>query len=281
MANGWDQRVCLAAAFFIAERTGADRSAIQVVQIPEDEEGAPGQKVELICSIGGEEVALEHTQVESFEQQIQDGHHINDFIRNVTGRLTKGLPAGTFTLGVATDAMNGLTGTKGDEAAAELAAWIDENVQAIVNGYDYEDPTSHSRPIEAGIEGRIWFRPGEAPRTLQFARATPDPLEEKRVERIKKAYDTKLPKLSAESEKGRSRCLVLENCDNSLGNSMLIRSAALIAAKDYHDTQPEWLMLVETDIKPAEWLVLASNGEWPEFDPSESTPIEIPEDLNP
>lgn len=102
-----------------------------------------------------------------------------------------------------------------------------------------------------------------------------------RVERIKTAYAEKLPKLAAEVDYGRSRCLVLENRDPSLGNSMLIRTAASIAAKEFLDVFPEWLLLVETDVKPAEWMVLACGGEWPEFDTSEFTPLEIPTTLNP
>jgi hypothetical protein len=54
MAARWDQRVCLAAAFLIADRVSADRSSVDVLEVPETEIENQGQKVELICSVGGE-----------------------------------------------------------------------------------------------------------------------------------------------------------------------------------------------------------------------------------
>lgn len=280
MTARWDQRVCLAAAFLIADRISADRATVDVVEIPEAETGNQGKKVELICSVGGEKVAFEHTQIESYENEIRDGCHISAFMGGVAEQLTEDLPAGTFTMGVTTDVVLGLTGKPAKEAAAELAAWIEGNSKAMADGYNHEDPATHSRLVDAPIEGRIWFRPGDAPGKLGFARSTPDALEKERAERIQTAYESKLPKLAAEREKGRSRCLVFENRDLSLGNAMLIRSSAKLALTDHQDLEPEWLLLVDTAVDPAEWLVLAQSGEWSEFDPSEFCPIEIPKTLD-
>jgi hypothetical protein len=194
----------------------------------------------------------------------------------IAKQLAEELLAGTFTLGVATDVVLGLTGNPAEKAAAELAAWIDQNARALADGYNNEDRATHSLLLDAPIEGRIWFRPGDPPVKLGFARSTLDGLEEERAQRIKTAYESKLPKLSTELEKGGTRCLVFENRDMSLGNAMLNRWAAKTALIDHRDTEPEWLLLVDTSVDPAEWLVLAHSGDWPEFDPSEFSLIEIP-----
>lgn len=280
MAARWDQRVCLAAAFLIADRVAADRSSVDVLEVPEAEMENQGQKVELICSVGGERVAFEHTQIESYENEIRDGHHISVFMSRVTKQLAEELPAGTLTLGVPTDVVLGLTGNAAKKAAAELAAWIDQNSRALADGYNNENLASHHLLLDTPIKGRLWFRPGDGPGKLGFARSTPDGLEEERAQRIKTAYESKLPKLSTELENGGTRCLVLENRDMSLGNAMLIRSAAKTALIDHRDMEPEWLLLVDTGIDPAEWLVLARSGDWPEFDPSEFSLIEIPGTLD-
>ena len=279
MVNGWDQRVCLAAAFFLSDLTTGERSSVRVVEVPENRTREDGQKVELVCLIGTEEFAFEHTQIESYEGQIQDGHHISDFTEKVNEALSAPLPEGTFTLQLETDAVAGLKGKGADSAVAELASWIDKNAPDLAKGYDDLEPGSGRLDIESPIEGRLWFRPGETPRELRFTRSAPHGLEEERCKRIKRAYRDKLPKLASEREKGRTRCLVLEDRDISLANAILTRSATINAFEGFQDLEPEWIVLVETGIEPSQWIVLLSHGEWPELDLKESSAIEVPTDL--
>lgn len=109
---------------------------------------------------------------------------------------------------------------------------------------------------------------------------TPVGLEDERRNRINRAYGDKLPKLATEREKGRTRCLVLEDRDISLANAILTRRAAINAFEEFQDLEPEWILLVETGIKPAQWIVLLTNGEWPELDLRASSMIEVPQDLD-
>lgn len=280
MANGWDQRVCLAAAFFLSDLTTGDRSSVHVIEIPENRTREEGQKVELVCSIGNDEIAFEHTQVESYEGQIQDGHHISGFTDRVNEALSAPLPEGTYTLQLATDAVAGLKGKAAAGAVAELALWVDENAPDLAEAYDDLEPGSRRLGIESPVEGGLWFRPGGESRELQFTRLTPDGLEDQRRQRIKKSYGDKLPKLATEREKGRTRCLVLEDRDISLANAILTRSAAIDAFEEFQDLEPEWILLVETGIEPAQWIVLLTHGEWPELDLKASSMIEVPQDLD-
>jgi uncharacterized protein (DUF2249 family) len=76
-----------------------------------------------------------------------------------------------------------------------------------------------------------------------------------RVERIRRAFDKKCPKLSAWARDGRASVLILESDDIQL-SSVSVNMAAVRAALAGRRDQPDIIVLVETDGTPATGWVL-------------------------
>ena len=280
MELNWDHRLCHTGSFFLADLLGTERSSVTVLDVPEltrptDE----GQRVELISDVGGRKVSFEHTEIESYSEQIRDGHRLSDFTKTVTERLCGPLPIGTFTLSVATDAVLGITGDAAMKAANQIAEWIDREAPDLANESANEGLGSNRRSLESPISAGLWYRTGDEYQELRFSRSVPPELEAKRQERIAKAYADKLPKLAATRDRGCDPCLILEDRDISLANAHLVLEAAKAALEEFAEIRPEWILLVETAPEPSMWIALFVSGKGTDLNIHESTEIPIPEKL--
>jgi hypothetical protein len=97
---------------------------------------------------------------------------------------------------------------------------------------------------------------------LKIARFMPPDLEARRLERVRRALDDKLPKLSAWKARGALTVLVLENDDIALSSVHHI-SAAVVAARPDPGLLPD--RIYEVDTPGSTWIVwsLKRHPDWP------------------
>src|SRR5439155_24368709 len=83
-----EKKVCRAITIILEEREGVKISDLEYPDQIEREKKA----VELKFCLGSKKFALEHTQIESFTNQISDGHKIKSFLGSLEDELNGVLP---------------------------------------------------------------------------------------------------------------------------------------------------------------------------------------------
>lgn len=214
-----DHRICHAAARLLAdvENGQSDRAKSVLIHDVPEKTGVPGETkpVDLVAEVHGQLYSFEHTLVESYPNQIRDASRIDDFTTLVNSYLHEDLPAGFFRITLHSNATDGLTGKKGEEAASKVAAWISETAPDLA-GETPAHPRHLLRRMTNPFPITLFYRPGSEVRKLDYARWAPDRLDELWAESLSKAFAEKLSKLHETRASGYSPVLVLEIQDFSL-----------------------------------------------------------------
>jgi hypothetical protein len=71
-----DHEISLAVARLLAQREGMNADDVRIVAVPERDTPSEDNLVDLVVEVGGERWAIEHTQVETYENQLQDDARI-------------------------------------------------------------------------------------------------------------------------------------------------------------------------------------------------------------
>jgi len=274
-------KACDAVVTFLERRTGQKRTNIRRSEID-----GIGPRVDLRLSLGSQDYAIEHTQIETFSRQIQMQKEFGDFITPVVDQLSGTLPApGVYHLYFPTNARIGVPPNKLDNVRSDFTDWVREHSQRL-HAKNPDRPTRKHNPH--GFDGQYRAKPPGFPYevmlrreahwsfssrhdgVLLVARIAPEHVETRRAARLKEALDGKCPKLRRCKEEGSHTILVLEDSDVSLSNYALIGDGLADALKERRDL-PDEIYLLETAIDP--WTLRcvkdANDGspieEWTEF----------------
>lgn len=239
-----DKLVCAAVLLSIELTDGVKFTK---VRYPDDEH-RDRSEIDLLAESSTITMAMEHTLVESFPEQIKDGIWFVDLFLPLESQLTGKLPHGDFRLSAAPGAVRGAT--EGEKIRTQVYSWIVEKAPILSLG----KPPNHriiGGPPELPLEITLTRYRGSIDR-LNIARALPDDIDMLRVESIKTALKKKLPKLSKAKVGSTKSIFVMES--NDMANSAPILAEFLGAAVRADDDMPDLIYAVETGFDK-EWFV--------------------------
>ena len=262
-----------------------------------------GPPVDLRVKLGTEEYAIEHTRIESFENQIGTVDVANRIIRHITKNIPDPFPSPAYyELQFPIDVSVPRGRVRADRALNDLVDWVRANeqtlrernadrIRAVRNphlasdsirgapaGFEYEFQLLHWP-----IARRIRRRPG----TLSYRFIPPDDLEGPRADRLRRAFSDKCPKLQACKTEEARTVLVLESSDPGLGH-FEFRGDQLPSLLAGCANPPDEVFLAETcaDLWWV-WLIKRGDRHWPDtgmpelsrfyYDPDNSSLPGIPE----
>lgn len=251
-----ERRVCEAMVRVIAHRRGEH---FEIVGVPDELERSK-RAIDLHFRGRSGDYVMEHTQIESFPEQITDDHRFVDLLRPVVAELTDTLPKpGKYVLTVLPGAV---VGAMDDHIPKAFVAWVREKAPTLQLGSPLTAPDHEITKIPPGVPFPVTLRrwPG-LDGTFHIARSVPENLEEQRTARIGRALEDKCPKLLTARGENRISVLVLESNDLALADYAHIARAVISECRRRHDI-PDEILLVHTDLDPWEVWILREDTRW-------------------
>ena len=228
---------------------------------------------------------VEHTRVESFENQISDGKRFSDLLGSLERSLVASLPLGTYEVIIPSLAARSVPGKQAEAVCAALKAWVIETARALKLGPDGdfaetdrvdERPWSiTAQPPGVPSEVTLQRRPPDDRVVVFVMRFMPPEIEESRRSRIRTALARKCPKLAeAKQQHDPLSVLLLESDDIALANRHVI-SEAVVGELAARTDRPDFVFLVETDRGLAWllWIVKDGDEQYPAIE--EPGPFEV------
>ena len=277
--RGHEGKACDAVVRLLELRSGHDRS--DVCYPEKDGNGPP---VEVRLRLGPEKYALEHTLIEPFENEIWAGVTFTQICAHVTEALPSLPGSAHYRLVVPVDVRLPRSDDERRRALEGLVDWIVKSAGAMQGATRSEhgrspyrwDACVRAKPAHFHGEFELarWpdaARMGLQPGSLDLVRACPDDLEERRRDRLDRAFRKKCPKLQKCRASGARTVLVLESDDIALTNFHVVRDQIAMVPAEYRDTADD-IFLVETAIDPwLVWLMKQGGDLWPRV-PTRQTP---------
>ncbi len=247
-----ERKMCDAVMRFYAARTHSD---IQMHSRPEAvQRNSPS--VEYLYSSQFGFIAVEHTRIESFPQQIRDSKTLLKILAPLEEELRGKLPTpGKYTLAIESDVAHRV---RGDYSAIRRAIgiWATRNAAKLAIGTPRSAPKHMLREQPAGVPFTCtlyrWQSSKRYEGRIRIARYLPAGIETQRRQRIAMALTNKLPKLAAAKQQNghnTSSVLILESNDIALANTTDI-GAAFLETIPTHALVPDFVYLVETEDSP-------------------------------
>jgi hypothetical protein len=216
--------------------------------------------VELVCDIGGQTYAFEHTGIEPFPGHVQLQVEAKAQLRPIIEALAGALPlTEDFTLQIPLKAMEGLKGKNLTKAQQSIIEWVKESALTLPiadvgrNVLPITKVSLSDVPFEVSLHRSTTggYRNGIFKVDHLINGAT---LQNNRLERIREAYTRKWPKLAAWRRAAGARLiLILEENDIQLTNSQLVADAITLIEKDVKE-KPDEIYLVTTSIDDPWWI---------------------------
>lgn len=270
-------KACDAIVRLLEKWTGETR-----VGIRHPEKDGDGPPVELRLKLGTQEYAIEHTRIEPFENQIETDlvlKKISDYLRE---RLSASLPGSAYyELHLPVNVRLPKKKKKRDQALNNLVEWIQTNAECLhernlgrtrsarspiwSDDYVQDTPTGFNCIIELlrwPDAAPIRRRPGSLRMRLYCPNDFSD-LEDRRIDRLRRAFSKKSPKLQKCKKEGARTVLVLESGDIARTRFDLIGNLLPKLLAEHTDA-PDEIYLVETGINP--WwvyLIKRDDDHWP------------------
>ena len=267
------------------------------------EKDGVGPPVDLRLKLGTEKYAIEHTRIESFENQIGTVVVANRIMRHIKTNILDPFPSPAYyELQFPTDVSLPRGKPRRDRALNDLVEWVRANEKILRernstrflplrNPYMAND-SIRGAPAGFDCEFELLHWPiapliRRTPGTLSFRFIPPDDLEIPRTDRLRQAFSRKCPKLEACKAEGARTVLVLESSDSGL-ISFEFRSDLLPSLLAECANAPDEIFLVETcaDLWWV-WPLKRDDGHWPDtgmpelngnyYDPDRSDLPGIPE----
>jgi hypothetical protein len=222
--------------------------------------------VELTCKIGYTLYALEHTKVEAYPDQMQDGSNFSDALEHLEKSLAEVLPEhALFMLVVPANSFNGLKAKVVKDISVRIEKWV-------IGAAPLLKQSDHQMESITGTIDGVGFRvtlqaifgiPAENGK-LRISRHPPSDLEVLRAAHIKQMLEKKLPKLEAWALDGARTVLVLESEDIALTNHSLVLEALKLSLQ-FQTFCPDYIFFVYAVGSP--WIVqtLVSEKQFPEI----------------
>ena len=266
-AQDW---ACVTCAAVLGTRTGREFSVTDLPDLRERSE--PAVDLVVASDDGSVQIAIEHTIVEAFPEQIRDGREIDGLLSELPTELAGRLPVrGRFDLSLAPYAVRGAR----KKDLAVMTDWI----LRVAPELEMCPPTSvaprhcaYAEPPTLPVPATL-YRWDMAPHGV--LRAIEGTTEDQRRGLLRKSVeqslDAKLPKLSAEKRRGCMTALVLERVEIALMNIPAITEALKEAIGDATTprAEPDWVLLFETEFGPTRTVSVLKEGAswWPDVGP--------------
>ena len=291
-------KVCDAVVRVLEKWTGETRADVR----HPDKDGID-PPVDLRLKLGAEEYAIEHTRIESFQNQIGTVVVANRIIRHIKENIPDPFPSPAYyELQFPIDVSLPKGKVRRDRSLNGLVEWVrasertlrGRNADRIVparNPY-FANDSIRGAPKGFECEFELLHWPfarliGERSGTLSFRFIPPDDLEGPRTDRLRRAFSDKCPKLQACKTEGARTVLVLESSDSALVH-FEFRGVLLPSLLAGCADAPDEIFLVETRAdRWRVWLVKRDDGHWPDtgmpelggfyYDPDNSSGPGIPE----
>jgi hypothetical protein len=248
MKKEHEKKVCRVVAHMMCERNHIE---IRGISYPDEEERTK-KAVDVLIETSGQEIVLEHTQIESYYNQIQDCVRINDILLPVCEKLSEALPTpGHYEICINSGAANGIKNTQ--EIQSLIIKWAKEVAGSLEIGSPRTAPRHciRKKPLDVPFEVTLYRWPDSDGKVYRKLYA-PKELEQKREERIKQAFIDKCPKLQKAKGQNRLSILVLELNDISLGNHIYVSNVMYHEIHNRSDLS-DYIYLVRTELN--EWSV--------------------------
>jgi hypothetical protein len=200
--------VCVVALELLAARRHG--GPVEILDRPDRREHRQ-QAVDLIARDRGGEFAVEHTGLDSFPGQRDEGAWLEQALVPLEAELSGTLGAtGTFRLVVPHGALRGMPRSARAVVLGRVRDWISTTAPTLQIGSPATVP-AHSATAPAELGGVVLQRwPGPAGGRLVVSRARPDELEALRQLVAATALERKAPKLEQARQGHRTTVLVLE-----------------------------------------------------------------------
>jgi hypothetical protein len=237
------EAICGFVRRIIGSRTGEE----PVVWARPDRQNRNIQAVEELWASPSHAYAVEHTLLESFEGQIEDNERINSLLWPLRSVLAGILP-GTYVIKIRVGDAIRARGNVG-HLQCEIIRLILNTAGSMRTGETVILSSEHL-PFELAFECRR-----REDSQLFVHSVLHGDLEQFRVERVRRAFEDKCPKLVAAcNSDGREAVLVLESDDSQLANLSENYRAVREVLKGRTDI-PTTIVLVETDAQPwSAWM---------------------------
>ncbi len=269
-------KACDAVVRLLEKLTGETRKSIR-----NPEEDGVGPPIDLRLRLGTCEYAIEHTRIEPYEKQIKTAvafKQINDYI---TKRISDSLPGPAYyALHVPIIVCLPETRKKRERVLNNLAKWIRTSAHCLqerdlgrsgpTRNPVWSDDCIKGTPQGFGcdIELLRWpdatlirRKPGSL--AIMFIPPDVDELEDLRIDRLRRAFFDKCPKLARCREDGARTVLVLESLDNALTRFDQIGSHLPALLAEQVDV-PDEIYLVETGRNLWwTWPMKRDDDHWP------------------
>jgi hypothetical protein len=188
------------------------------------------QRVELVCRIGGQLFAFEHTAIEPFEQLFKLEQKAPAHFQPIQERLINALPdTEHFVLQVPAMATLGLRPREIERLQDALVDWIKETAPSlpVVRLPSFAIPLRYQAvpgvPFEVFLIRSVR---GGPPGQLSVTHLVERNLEEERFARIRRAYQRKcLGQLAPLQKAGARTVLIFEASDLQMTNHLLVAEA--------------------------------------------------------
>jgi len=212
--------------------------------------------IELVCAVGAQLYAFEHTRIEPFAGHIQLEAEAKRHFHPITGRVASQLPADSrFEIHVPAGAMLGLS----DRAARPIQDALVQWILATAPNLSTARPGHYDLPIEKvtlpGVPFAVslhrWPREG-FPFPFVIQHSVIGDVEAGRRDRLQTAYNRKIPKLQQWKTAGARTILILEEDDIFLTNHFNVADALAQVETSRTDRPDEvYLLSVFTSM----WLI--------------------------
>ena len=250
-----ESKACDAVVRVLEKQTGDTRRDIHHPEI-----NNIGPLVDLRLRLGIQKYAIEHTQIEPFENQIGTGVDISKIINHIKEKLPETLPGSAYyKLHLPIEFSLPNKQAKQNKALNNLVDWVEMNAKCLhkrnlgrVPEYNLYRADDRIQGTPAGFDCEIellrWPDAAfmhQIPGCFGVTRLCPNKLEDLRRDRLSRAFSCKNPKLQKCKEEGARTVLVLESRDIALTSFDLIGNQLPILLAERTDA-PDEIYLVET-----------------------------------
>ena len=244
--------------------------------------------------LGDTHYALEHTFIEPFEDEVRSGTHFSEFLKPILVELEYAMPEpGFYQATFPLDPSAGMKPRERAEAQRKCIVWLRETATTLhdqkpeLGQHDIYGHDTHVREKPDGVPFEIHLKreifrdmPEKAKGRLIVARFAPTGYEDRRVDRIRRAFDAKCPKLARCQAEGARTMLALEANDVSLTNHALVGDAVEQVLAVRSDAPAE-VFYIDTTIETSwtVWSLCRDGVMWPDEDTRQRYQEFAPADL--